>query len=76
MDALDDEELDELAWLFSPLAQISLQRVLNLNEEGALFVTRRTVKWIAEMTDAGYGLRLRKLIGQRAYEILAAERYL
>ena len=70
MDALDGGELEELVWLFSPLAQMAIQRALGLNDVGALVATRRTVKALAEAVKNGDGDHLRHFIAQNAFIIL------
>ena len=70
MDALDGGELEELVWLFSPLAQMAIQRALGLNDVGALVATRRTVKALAEAVKNGDGDHLRHFISQNAFIIL------
>jgi hypothetical protein len=70
MDALDGGELEELVWLFSPLAQMAIQRALGLNDEGALVATRRTVNALAKAVKNGDGDHLRHFISQNAFIVL------
>ena len=70
MDALDGRDLNELVWLFSPLAQLAIQRATGQNEEGALTVTRRAVASLAKTVQDGDGERLRHFISQKAYIVL------
>jgi len=70
VDALIGDEMNELVWLFSPPAQVALQRVMDLSEENTLAATRQTVEWVMEMVEGGQGDYLRHLISQRAHFVL------
>jgi hypothetical protein len=70
MDALDGGELEELVWLFSPLAQMAIQRALGLNDVGAMVATRRTVKALAKAVKNGDGDHLQHFISQKAFIVL------
>ena len=61
-DALNGCGPGELAWLYSPPAQMSLQRALGLDEEGTLVATRRTVERLAQVVGTEAGDRLHQLI--------------
>jgi hypothetical protein len=70
MDALNGRGVNELTWLFSPLAQLALCQAMDLNAEGTLRVTRRAVRWMVGLAETGQVDDLRYLIRQRAYLII------
>jgi len=69
LDALNGGGPDELVWLFSPLAQLTLGQAMGLDEEGALATTRRAVRWMSDVAGRER-VQLRALISQRAYLLI------
>ncbi len=62
LDALDGYGVEELTGLFSPLAQVALQRLLGTDEEQTLEITRQTCRQLLEIVEAGQGRRLRSAV--------------
>jgi len=65
LDGLDGEGVEVLEWLFTPLAQAGLGRLLGTDRETTLAATQRAVRRLRELAELGQGHRVRSLLAYR-----------
>ena len=66
LDALDGGGPGELDWLFSPLAQAGLRRLLNADEEAVLAATQRAVDRLTALVAEGQAPQVRYWLAKGA----------